>query len=83
MSPKLKKLKAAIEAAGYTEVKVWWEPMGIALEMCGHSGGYIFESEEEAEIPLGLSFAEALENLKLWNRNEPTGSTVLPGETFP
>jgi hypothetical protein len=60
VSPKAKKLKAALESNGYTNVKVWWEPMGIALEMCGNSGGYIFDSEEESEVPIGLSFDEAM-----------------------
>lgn len=64
MSPKLKKLKAALEANGYTEVKIWWEPMGIALEMCGNSGGYVFDSEQEDQVPIGLSFDEAMKAVK-------------------
>lgn len=52
-------LKAALEAEGYTNVKVWWEHIGPAMEMCGHSGGYVFNSDQEDQIPIGLSYGEA------------------------
>jgi hypothetical protein len=59
VSPKLKQLKARLEELGHTNVRVWWEPIGPAFEMCGHSGGYFFESDQDGPDPIGLSFAEA------------------------
>jgi hypothetical protein len=59
VSPKLKKLKATLEGLGHTNVRVWWEPIGPAFEMCGNSGGYFFESDQDGPDPIGLSFTEA------------------------
>jgi hypothetical protein len=57
------KIRIRLEAMGHTKVKVWWEPIGPALEMCGNSGGYMYQSEERGLDWLGLSFAEAERNL--------------------
>lgn len=57
-TPKAKKLRLQMEDAGYKNVKVWWEPLGMAMEMCGPSGGWMSESTSGI-WPLGLSFAEA------------------------
>jgi hypothetical protein len=58
-------LIAALEKAGHTNVGVWWEPVGPAVEMCGQSGGYFFASTQHEGInPLGLSLKEALATLK-------------------
>lgn len=72
-SPRMRKLRAALEGVGHTKIKIRWEPIGPALEMCGHSGGYIFESEQTqalrempSVIPLGLSLDEAMERVPLW-----------------
>jgi hypothetical protein len=73
-SPRMRKLRRALEEAGHTGIKLRWEPIGPALEMCGHSGGYIFESKQTRShlrempsiIPLGLSCAEALARVPLW-----------------
>lgn len=55
---------AALEASGHTNVKLEWEPIGPAAEMCGHSGGYLFTSDQQrGVIPLGLSMHEALANV--------------------
>ena len=66
-SPKQKKIKAAVEALGHTNVEVWWEPIGGAPEMCGNEGGYFFHSGQEELEPLGYSFDEAMEALQNWD----------------
>lgn len=53
-----KALRLKLEAVGYTQVRVWWEPIGMAMEMCGPSGGWMAESDQGL-WPLGLSFYEA------------------------
>ena len=58
-SPKIRKLWDRIAALGFRKVTLWWEPIGPALEMCGHSGGYIMAIDHEI-TPLGLSLDEAL-----------------------
>lgn len=71
--PKARQLRKALEGAGHTRVRVWWEPIGPALEMCGHSGGYMFTSREQQSpslVPLGLSLAEALVAVRLWRVQE-------------
>jgi hypothetical protein len=65
-----RKLIAALEAAGHTEVRVRWEPIGPAMEMCGHSGGYFFKSKQRREEPLGTSLREALANVRLYPPTE-------------
>lgn len=62
-SPKQKKLKKALEDIGHTNVEVWWENLGAAMEMCGPEGGYLFCSDQEDICPLGYSFNEALETI--------------------
>lgn len=67
-SPRARKLRAFLESMGHTRVVVWWEPMGPAFEMCGHSGGYFFRSaQERGPIPLGLSLNEALQAAQFHN----------------
>ena len=65
-SPKAKKIKLALEKIGHTNVLVWWENIGMAVEMCGHSGGYMFISDQldyEMFEALGLSFDEAIDTI--------------------
>ena len=65
-TPKAKKLKTQLESFGHTDVHVWWENLGMAVEMCGCSGGYMALSEQmRHEIePLGYSFTEAENHIK-------------------
>jgi hypothetical protein len=66
-------IEAALYRLGHTNVRVWWEPMGPALEMCGHSGGFMFTSSEQTsgQVPLGHSLDEALDNVRHYRvRNE-------------
>lgn len=61
-----KKLKAELEKRGHTDVHVWWETIGPAFEMCGHSGGYFAASEQIHDVieALGLDLAEAMEHVQ-------------------
>lgn len=46
---------------GFRKFTLQWEPKGPALEMCGHSGGYMLVELPNREItPLGPSLDEAL-----------------------
>lgn len=73
-SPRMRKLRRALKESGHTDIVIRWERIGPALEMCGHGGGYIFESEQTraglggmpSVIPIGLSLGEALANVPLW-----------------
>ena len=65
-SPKQKKIKKALESLGHTNVEVWWENIGTAVEMCGPDGGYFFHSDQECLEPLGYSFNEAMEAIEKW-----------------
>ncbi len=57
----IRKLWDKLSSLGFRGFTLRWEPMGPALEMCGHSGGYILEEQSNREItPLGLSLAAAL-----------------------
>lgn len=54
----------ALEKSGHTRIKLEWEPFGPAAEMCGHSGGYTFTSDQQrSTISLGQSMREALANV--------------------
>lgn len=47
-------LKAAIEKAlGEPVKRVWFEPLGMAMEMCGPSGGWMYERPDGSEDTLG------------------------------
>lgn len=63
-SPKCKKLYKEIEKLGHTNIYVWYERLGSAVEMCGMSGGYMFASDQEELYPLGISFEEAMDTVK-------------------
>lgn len=60
-TPKQRKIKAAIEAKGYTNVEVWWETLSQAVEMGGMGGGYFAASDQTYIQPLGYSLDEAME----------------------
>lgn len=60
-SPKIRRLWDRLASLGFRKFTLWWEPIGPALEMCGHSGGYMLEEHPGRETtPLGLSLDEAL-----------------------
>jgi len=64
MSYRSEKIKKALETKGYTNVKAWYEPLGVALEMCGPSGGWLYSSDQRNEDWLGYNVEEALEAVK-------------------
>lgn len=59
-SPRIRKLWDRLHSLGFRQFTLKWEPIGPALEMCGHSGGYILTEREREIVPLGLSLDEAL-----------------------
>lgn len=71
MSKNTKALERALLDAGWKKAKVWWTPIGMAMEMCGHSGGYMAVggvdadedySDEDYE-PIGITFEDAMRNV--------------------
>ena len=62
LTTKARRLVNELEAMGHRNVRVWWERIGMALEMCGPSGGWFCESDmtHYQPEPLGLSFDAAL-----------------------
>lgn len=62
LSPKARRLAQELEAMGHRNVSVWWERIGMAMEMCGPSGGWFCESDmtHYQPEPLGLNFGAAL-----------------------
>lgn len=59
-SPKIRKLWDRLVSLGFRKFKLWWEPIGPALEMCGHSGGYMLEDSDGKYWPLGICLDDAL-----------------------
>ena len=55
MSRNEKRIRAALADIGYAPARVWFEPCGPSLEMCGPSGGWFVDDE-----PVGLRVADAL-----------------------
>lgn len=50
-----------LERMGHRQVRVWWERIGMAMEMCGPSGGWFCESDmTQGPEPLGLNCEAAL-----------------------
>lgn len=58
-----RKLREALESRSFTGVRVTWEPVTRAMEMCGPGGGWLAETDQRVE-PLGLSFDEAMDHIK-------------------
>jgi len=55
------KLKKAVENKGFTNVYIWFESLGIAMEMGGPSGGFMMQCDQNSYYPLGYSAEEAME----------------------
>lgn len=62
LTAKARRLVSELEVMGHRNVRVWWERIGKAMEMCGQSGGWFCESDmtHYQPEPLGLSFDAAL-----------------------
>jgi hypothetical protein len=56
----MRKLWNRLADLGFRGFTLRWEPIGPALEMCGHSGGYILTERDDSVVPLGLSLKAAL-----------------------
>jgi hypothetical protein len=68
-SPKAKSIKKKLEDNGHTNVFVWYEKLGKAMEMCGCSGGYMYTSDQSPIEPIGYSFDEAMITIeKKWHK---------------
>lgn len=63
-SVKCKKIKKKLEENGHINVFVWYERLGAAVEMGGHSGGYMYASDQTTIEPIGYSFEEAIETIE-------------------
>ena len=66
VSAKTSRLVRELEAMGHRNVRVWWERLGMAMEMCGPSGGWFCESDmtHYQPEPLGLNFDAALSAIR-------------------
>lgn len=60
MSKKAQSIKSVLESKGYTNVRVRYERIGSAMDMCGNSGGWIMESDQTHDA-LGFNYDEAFE----------------------
>ena len=68
-SNKCKKLKAKLEENGHTNVFVWYESLGPAMDKCGCSGGYMYTSDQVVIEPLGYPFEYSMKMLdKSWHK---------------
>lgn len=73
MSRNADKITKALKAKGYRPIRMIWEPVGHACEMCGPEGGWYIEygiSDEPddevayADVILAYSTVEALEEIE-------------------
>ncbi len=56
------KLWDRLVAPGFSDFTLWWEPIGPALEMCGHSGGYMYQDKDGKLEPFGATIEQALKH---------------------
>ena len=56
-------LAKVLEHRGHTGVRVWWEPITRAMEMCGPGGGWMADTDQRGNEPLGLNFRDALNHV--------------------
>jgi len=61
------RITAELAKRGHTNIKVWWEPIQAAAEMCGPGGGWLASTDQIKDEPLGLSAARAVHHI----RNHP------------
>lgn len=68
-SPNAKKIKKKLEELGHTNVFVWYEPLGPAMEMEGPQGGFMYCSDQRPMEPIGYTFVEAFAMIQnIWHR---------------
>lgn len=69
LSYNAQRLKTKLESLGHTGVKVYWERLAAGPEMCGHTGGWFFKSDQyRRQAHLGNNIAAALAWAEQWHR---------------
>lgn len=61
---KWQQIKEALEAKGVVVDDLYWEPIGMSIEMQGREGGWMFCSDEHGHTPIGLNAKQALEYIE-------------------
>jgi hypothetical protein len=64
MTRKQAKLAAMLTRHGHTNVRVWWETITAAMEMCGQGGGWMAETDQVGVEPLGLNYDRAVDHIQ-------------------
>lgn len=65
---KIRKLWDRLVFLGFSDFTLWWEPIGPALEMCGHSGGYMMQDSDGSIEPMGTTIEQALNHADVHRR---------------
>lgn len=60
MSSSERRIRAAAKQLGFEIEDIHWEPISIALEMCGHSGGWVINGGQI----LGYNWIEVVREMK-------------------
>lgn len=64
MTQKQARLVAMLHQHGHTNVRVWWERITAAMEMCGQGSGWMAETDQVGVEPLGLSYDRAVDHIQ-------------------
>jgi len=67
-SHNVQRLSSLLSELGHTRIKVWWERLRGATEMCGQGGGWFFYSKERGTNHLGNNVVDARANARHWHR---------------
>jgi hypothetical protein len=59
-----RRIQKAAEAVGLKVREVHWEPIGIAMEMCGPSGGWVVFTEHPEDAICAYNVGDLLERIK-------------------
>ena len=70
MSRQRDKIQKAATRLGFGKVKMLYEPIGIALEMCGHTGGWEVRTKDGQEF-LGYNADEVIADMEISKRIWP------------
>lgn len=84
MTRKQAQIAAMLHRHGHTNVRVWWERITAAMEMCGQGGGWMAETDQVGVEPLGLNYERAIEHIETAKWMTPnaslTGGASAPSE---
>lgn len=64
MTKKQAQLATMLRKRGHTNVRVWWERITAAMEMCGQGGGWMAETDQAGVEPLGLNYDRAVDHIE-------------------